>query len=72
VVGRGEGDPAEIAAIAKAKGIVLPADAAEQAFEKGKAFGPDTKTSYQRDVEVRGKPNEGDSSEAPSSGWART
>ena len=50
----------EIAAIAKAKGIVLPADAAAQAFEKGKVFGPDTKTSYQRDVEVRGKPNEGE------------
>lgn len=51
---------AEIAAIAKAKGIALPADAAQQAFEKGKAFGPDTKTSYQRDVAVRGKPNEGE------------
>ncbi len=50
----------EIAAIAKAKGVSLPADAAEQAFEKGKAFAPDTKTSYQRDVEVRGKPNEGE------------
>jgi len=51
---------AEIAAIAKAKGISLPAAAAAQAFEKGKAFGPDTKTSYQRDAEVRGKPNEGE------------
>lgn len=50
----------EIAAIARAKGIALPADAAAQAFEKGKAFGPQTKTSYQRDVEVRGKPNEGE------------
>jgi len=51
---------AEVAAIAKAKGIKLPADAASQAFDKGKAFAPDTKTSYQRDVEVPGKPNEGE------------
>lgn len=50
----------EIAAIAKAKGIALPADAADAAFEKGKAFPPSTKTSYQRDLEVPGKPNEGD------------
>jgi len=51
---------AEVAAIAKAKGIKLPADEASQAFDKGKAFAPDTKTSYQRDVEVPGKPNEGE------------
>jgi 2-dehydropantoate 2-reductase len=50
----------EISAIARAKGIPLPADATAQAFEKGKAFGPDTKTSYQRDLEVPGKPNEGE------------
>jgi len=50
----------EIAAIAKAKGITLPADAADQAFEKGKVFTAATKTSYQRDVEVRGKKNEGE------------
>jgi len=50
----------EIAAIAKAKGIFLPTDAAAQAFEKGRMFGPQIKTSYQRDVEVPGKPNEGE------------
>ncbi len=51
---------AEVAAIALAKKIKLPTDAASQAFDKGKAFAPDTKTSYQRDVEVPGKPNEGE------------
>jgi len=50
----------EIVAITHAKGIALPDDAASQAFEKGRAFAPDTKTSYQRDVEVAGKPNEGE------------
>jgi len=54
------GIQAEIAAIARAKGITLPADAASQAFDKGKAFAPDTKTSYQRDVEIAGKANEGE------------
>jgi 2-dehydropantoate 2-reductase len=54
------GIQAEIAAIAKAKGIALPPDAASQAFDKGKAFAPDTKTSYQRDVETAGKANEGE------------
>ena len=51
---------AEIVALARAKGIGLPADAAAAAFEKGKAFPPETKSSYQRDREVAGKPNEGD------------
>ncbi len=50
----------EIAAIAKAEGVALAADAAAAAFEKGKGFPPATKTSYQRDLEVPGKPNEGD------------
>ena len=50
----------EIAAIAKAEGVVLPADAAVAAFEKGKGFPFATKTSYQRDLEVPGKPNEGE------------
>ena len=54
------GIAAEIAAIAAAKGIVLPPDAAAAAFEKGKVFPPATKTSFQRDLEVAGKPNEGD------------
>ncbi len=54
------GIQAEIVAIARAKGIALPPDAASMAFDKGKAFAPDTKTSYQRDVEIAGKPNEGE------------
>lgn len=57
---RVRGIAAEIAAIAAAKGIALPADAAAAAFEKGKAFPPATKTSYQRDLELPLKPNEGD------------
>ena len=54
------GIQAEIVAIARVKGIALPPDAASMAFDKGKAFAPDTKTSYQRDVEIAGKPNEGE------------
>jgi 2-dehydropantoate 2-reductase len=50
----------EIAAIARAKGIHLPVDAAQKAFESGKAFPFDTKTSFQRDLEVLRKPHEGD------------
>jgi 2-dehydropantoate 2-reductase len=50
----------EVAAIAKKKGIHLPEDAAEKAFESGKSFPFDTKTSFQRDLEVPGKPHEGD------------
>jgi len=50
----------EIAAIAKAKGIVLEEDAAQAAFDKGKAFPPSMKTSFQRDLEVSGKEHEGD------------
>jgi 2-dehydropantoate 2-reductase len=50
----------EIAAIAIAKGIQLADDAAQKAFESGKAFPFETKTSFQRDLEVPGKPHEGD------------
>lgn len=50
----------EIVAIARAKGIALPEDAAVAAFEKGKVFPPETTTSYQRDLEKPGAPNEGD------------
>lgn len=53
-----QGIQKEIASIAVALKINLPADAAAAAFEKGKVFPPDTKTSYQRDLEVKGKPNE--------------
>lgn len=55
-----QGIQREIAALAVAKGIKLPADAAAAAFEKGKAFPAATKTSFQRDLEVPGKPNEGE------------
>ena len=55
-----QGIQKEIAAIAGAKGIHLPDDAAQKAFESGKAFPFDTKTSFQRDLEVLGKPHEGD------------
>ncbi len=54
-----QGIQAEIAAIAAAQGIKLPADAAAAAFEKGKAFPAATKTSFQRDLETPDKPNEG-------------
>jgi 2-dehydropantoate 2-reductase len=50
----------EIATLAARKGIVLGADAASAAFEKGKAYPPTTKSSFQRDLEIPGKPNEGD------------
>jgi 2-dehydropantoate 2-reductase len=50
----------EIEAIARAKGIALPAGIVEISLEKVKNFPFETKTSYQRDVEQRGKPNEGD------------
>jgi 2-dehydropantoate 2-reductase len=50
----------EIAAIALRRQINLPPDAAAAAFEKGKSFPPSTKTSFQRDLETPGKPNEGE------------
>jgi 2-dehydropantoate 2-reductase len=50
----------EIVELARAKGIALPADAAEDAFRKGSVFPPETTTSYQRDVARPGTPNEGD------------
>ena len=55
-----QGIQKEVAAIAKKKGVHLPDDAAERAFESGKAFPFDTKTSFQRDLEAPGKPHEGD------------
>lgn len=50
----------EIAALAEAKGAGLPENAVEDVFAKGAAFPFDTKTSFQRDVEIPGRPNEGD------------
>lgn len=50
----------EIVAIATQKGITLAEDIVEASLEKGNNFPPETKTSYQRDVETPGKKNEGD------------
>lgn len=50
----------EIAALAAAKGVALPPDAAEKAFSQGGSFPAKTTTSYQRDLAVPGKPNEGE------------
>lgn len=50
----------EIVELARAKGVALPADAAEDAFRKGSVFPPETTTSFQRDVARSGAPNEGD------------
>lgn len=50
----------EIAAIANKKGIVLPRDIVDASLKKAHNFPPETKTSFQRDVEVPGKPHEGD------------
>jgi 2-dehydropantoate 2-reductase len=50
----------EVYAIAKAKRINLPADIVEKTLKKGANIPPDSRTSYQRDVETKGKLNEGD------------
>jgi len=50
----------EIKAIADAKGIDLPENIIEEAVNKANNFPFETKTSYQRDVETKGKLNEGD------------
>ena len=50
----------EIKAIADAKAIDLPANIIEEAVNKANNFPYETKTSYQRDVETKGKVNEGD------------
>ena len=50
----------EIAAIARGRGIVLPDDIVTASFNKARHFPPETRTSYQRDVETVGKENEGD------------
>ena len=50
----------EIAAIAAKKGVFLPPDIAETTLKKAYNFPPETRTSYQRDVEAGSGPNEGD------------
>ena len=50
----------EIVALAKAEGITLCETIVEDLLNKANNFAYDTKTSYQRDVEQKGKKNEGD------------
>lgn len=50
----------EICSIAAAEGITLPDNIAEDSFRKGSSFPFDTKTSFQRDVEVPDKADERD------------
>lgn len=50
----------EIRAIAAKKGIVLTSQMVEAALDKGRAFPPETRTSFQRDIAEPGMPNEGD------------
>ncbi len=50
----------ETRALALAKDIVLPKDIVESTLKKLRDFPPETKTSYQRDVETPGKANEGE------------
>ncbi len=50
----------EIVEIAKKKGIMLKDNVVKEAIIKAHSFPYDTKTSYQRDLETPGKPNEGE------------
>lgn len=50
----------EIRSIADKKGIKLPVDIIERSMNKSGNFTFEAKTSYQRDVEAKGKSNEGD------------
>lgn len=50
----------EIGAIARAKGIILPAHVMAETMKKAESFPYETKTSFQRDVERPGKPDERD------------
>jgi 2-dehydropantoate 2-reductase len=50
----------EIFLISKQKHVVLPEDIVAISVAKARAFPPETKTSYQRDVEQKAKRNEGD------------
>ncbi|HEY3274064.1 MAG TPA: 2-dehydropantoate 2-reductase [Methanocella sp.] len=51
---------AEITAIARRKDVRLPDDIVERSVKKAGNFTFGAKTSYQRDVEAKGRPNEGD------------
>lgn len=51
---------AEIQAIAAKLNIALAGDIVDKSFQKGHEFPSETKTSFQRDVESKGRINEGD------------
>jgi 2-dehydropantoate 2-reductase len=50
----------EIRRIAEARGIRLPADIVESTLRTAAGFPPETRTSYQRDIEGRAPADEGD------------
>lgn len=50
----------EVAALAEKKGIALPADVVDNSYEQASHFAYETKTSFQRDFESAGKPDERD------------
>lgn len=50
----------EIVTLAQEKAVQLPQDIIEKSLKKAANFPYDARTSYQRDVEARPKPNEGD------------
>lgn len=50
----------EICAVARARGIDLPKDAIPKTFAAAASFPPQTRTSYQRDIEGRSPADEGD------------
>ncbi len=49
----------EVASLASREGVVLDPDVIPRALDKARGLPPETKTSYQRDIEAGG-PNEGD------------
>lgn len=51
---------AEVVAVARASGVVLPLDIESVSFEKARTFPPSAKTSFQRDFEQSGRPDERD------------
>lgn len=50
----------EIVCLAAAQGVVLPPSIIEDSCRKGNDFPPDTRTSFQRDFELRDRPDERD------------
>jgi 2-dehydropantoate 2-reductase len=51
---------AEVISVARAAGVPLPENVGVESLEKGRAFPPETKTSFQRDFERVDKPDERD------------